>query len=135
MKGERQWIQVFEFGDMSSEVTVFSDSDWAGDKEDEEIVKRGSRARGTTPFESVYKKTEDHRQKQCRSRTVCSSIGSVRSERVESMMRDLGFALKPVLVIDAKATEHILHRHGIGNMKHIDVAHLWLQDDEVKPSG
>ena len=40
------------------------------------------------------------------------------------MMCDLGFALKPVLIIDAKATEHILHRHGIGKMKHIDVAHL-----------
>ena len=49
----------------------------------------------------------------------------------QSMMRDLGFAVKSVLIIDAKATEHILHRHGIGKMKQIDVAHLWLQD-EVK---
>ena len=32
LKGQRQWIQVFEFGDMSLEVTVFSDSDWARDK-------------------------------------------------------------------------------------------------------
>ena len=64
LKGERQWVQVFEFGDMRSEVTVFSDSDLAGDKRNEEIVKRGSRARGTTPFESVHKKTEDHRQKE-----------------------------------------------------------------------
>ena len=47
------------------------------------------------------------------------------------MMCDMGFAVKPVLIIDAKATEHILDRHGIGKMKHIDVAHLWLQD-EVK---
>ena len=47
------------------------------------------------------------------------------------MMCDLGVAVKPVLIIDAKATEHNLHRHGIGKMKHIDVAHLWLQD-EVK---
>ena len=39
------------------------------------------------------------------------------------------FAVKPVLIIDAKATEHILHRHGIGKMKHIDVAHLWPQDE------
>ena len=39
--------------------------------------------------------------------------------------------MKQVLVIDAKTTEHILHRCGIGRMKHIDVAHLWLQD-EVK---
>ena len=50
---------------------------------------------------------------------------------VQSMMCDLGFAVKPVLIIDAKATEHILHRHGIGTMQHIDVAHLCLQD-EVK---
>ena len=28
------------------------------------------------------------------------------------------------MIIGAKATEHILHRHG-----HIDVAHLWLQDE------
>ena len=44
------------------------------------------------------------------------------------MMCDLGFAVKPVLIIVAKSTEHILHRHGFGKMKHIDVADLWLQD-------
>ena len=37
--------------------------------------------------------------------------------------------MKPVLAIDAKATEHILHRHGIGKLKHIDVACLWMQDE------
>ena len=47
------------------------------------------------------------------------------------MTCDLDFAVKPVLVIDAKATEHIVHQHGTGKMKHIDMAHLWLQD-EVK---
>ena len=47
------------------------------------------------------------------------------------MMCDLGFAVTPVLIIDAKATEHILHRHGTGKMKHIDVVNTWLQD-EVK---
>ena len=36
-----------------------------------------------------------------------------------------------MLIIHAKATEHIVQRHGIGKMRHIDVAHLWLQD-EVK---
>ena len=45
------------------------------------------------------------------------------------MVRDLGFAVKPVLNIDAKATEHILHRQGIGKLKHIDVAYLWVHDD------
>ena len=45
------------------------------------------------------------------------------------MMRDLGFTVKLVLVIGATATGHILHRKGIGRMKHIDVAQLWLQDE------
>ena len=44
-------------------------------------------------------------------------------------MLDLGFKVKPVLAIDAKATEHILHRQGIGKLKHIDVAYLWVQDE------
>ena len=45
------------------------------------------------------------------------------------MMCDLVFAVKPVLSIDAKATEHIIHSQGIGKLKHIDVAYLWVQDE------
>ena len=65
---------------------------------------------------------------------MCSSIESVRSEgEVQSMMCDLGFAVKPVLAIDAKATEHILHWQGIGKLKHIDVAYLWVQGRDQIP--
>ena len=49
LKEERQWSQVFEFWNMSSEVTVFSDSDWTGDKETWKLSSAGSRARRTTP--------------------------------------------------------------------------------------
>ena len=45
------------------------------------------------------------------------------------MMRDLGFAVKPVLNIDATATEHVLRRPGIGKLKHTDVAYLWVPDE------
>ena len=34
-----------------------------------------------------------------------------------------------MLIIDAKGTEHILHRQGIGKLKHIDVAYWWVQDE------
>ena len=45
------------------------------------------------------------------------------------MIFDLVFAMKPVLAIDAKVTEHILHREGIGKLKHTDVAYLWIHDE------
>ena len=64
----------------SSEVTVFLRLRLGCRQSNEEIVKRGSPARGKAPFAGVYKKTENHRQKQCRSRTVRSSIGRVRSK-------------------------------------------------------
>ena len=53
------------------------------------------------------------------------------SERkgIVSLLRDLRYEMKPVLAIDAKATEHILHRRGIGKLKHIGVAYLWVQDE------
>ena len=118
LKGERQWIQVFEFGIMSSEVIVFCDSDWAGDEETRKSSSAGVALTGRSSAEAEL---------------YAAALGASEAKGVEGMMRDLGFAVNPVLVIDAKATEHIHHRHGIGNMKHIDVAHLWLQH-EVKSS-
>ena len=37
--------------------------------------------------------------------------------------------MKLVLVIDAKTTEHVVDKQGIGRMTHTEVAHLWLQDE------
>ena len=48
------------------------------------------------------------------------------------MMCDLRIVMKLVIVINAKATEHILHRQGVRHMKHIDVAQFWLQDDVAR---
>ena len=36
--------------------------------------------------------------------------------------------MKLVLAIDVKATEHFLHREGIGRLKNLGVADLWIQD-------
>ena len=36
-----------------------------------------------------------------------------------------------MLAIDAKATEHTLHRQGIGKLKHVDVAYLQTWNEAV----
>ena len=71
----------------------------------EEIVKRGSRARGTARSESVHKKTIYHRQSSAEVEHYVAALGASEWRGVECMI--------------------------CGKMKHIDVAHLWLQD-EVK---
>ena len=49
---------------------------------------------------------------------------------IQSMMCDLGFAVKPVLAIDAKAIEHMLHRQGIWEIEaHGCGVLVWVQDE------
>ena len=97
-------------------------------KGDSEVVERRRDDAGKIHPESIHTKAEDHCKEQRRGRTVCSSIGSVRSEG-GSEHDALGFVVKPVLAIDAKAIEHILHRQVIGKLKHIGVAYLYVQDE------
>ena len=68
-----KWIQVFELRDVSSEVTVFFDLDWAGDKE-----TRKSSSAGVALFGRHLLKACTRKQKIIARRR--SSIGTVRSE-------------------------------------------------------
>ena len=58
-----------------------------------------------------------------------AALGASESAGIVSLLKDLGYEMKPVSAIDAKATEHILHIQGLGILKHIDVAYLWIQDE------
>ena len=49
------------------------------------------------------------------------------SKGIVSLLRDLGYEMKAVLTLDATATEHILHRQGIGKL--MWPAYLWMQDE------
>ena len=80
LKGERQWIQVFYVRDYEFRSDGPLGHRLACRQGNAEVVKCQGRTRGTTPFESVHKKTEHRREEQWRGRIVCSSIGSVRSE-------------------------------------------------------
>lgn len=58
-----------------------------------------------------------------------AALGASESKGMMSIMRGFGYQLKPVLIIDAKATEQVLHRSGISQNKHLDVAHMWVHDE------
>ena len=118
LKRERQWGQVFEYGNMAEELTVFTDSDWAGCEE-----TRKSSSAGVLMLEGHTMKANTRKQKviaksSAEAELYTAALGASEAKDVESMMSDLGVAVKPVLNIAAKATEHILDRQGIGKLKH-----------------
>ena len=129
LKRERQWGQVFENGAMDEELTVFTDSDWAGCKETRKSSSAGVLMLGRHTLKAYTRKQKITTKSSAETELYAAALGASEAKEVQSMMRDFGFAVKPVLAIDAKATEHILHRQGIGRLKHIDVAYLWVQDE------
>ena len=100
---------ILSHGRMVEEATTFSDSDWAGCKETRKIIKRRRDTVRQPHPESVHAQAKDHCKKQRRGRTECGSIGErSESKGSVSLLKDLDYEMKPVLAIDAKATEQIL---------------------------
>ena len=114
---------------MTKDLTVFTDSDWAGCKETRKSSSAGVLMLGKHTLKAYTRKQRIIAKSSAEAELYAAALGASEAKGVQSMMFDLGFEVKPVLAIDAKATEHILHRQGIGKLKHIDVAYLWVQDE------
>ena len=110
-------------------MTVFTDLDWAGCKETRKSSSAGILMLGGHTLKAYTQKRKVIAKSSAEAELYAGALGASEAKGVQIMMRDLGCAVKPVLNIDAKATEHIHHRPGIGKMKHIDVAHMWLRDE------
>ena len=57
---------------------------------------------------------------------ICS--GSSKALGLQSVARDLGVVLQVDVLTDATAAIGICRRRGLGNIRHLAVADLWVQD-------
>ena len=89
----------------SSEVAVFSYSGWAGD----ETEKSSSAVVALVERHLLEAYTRKQKIIARSSAEADLYAGASEAKEIQSMMYDLGLAVKPVLIIDAKATEHTLH--------------------------
>ena len=90
LKGERETMDPsFRIRGHELRSASFSELRLGLRQRNEVIVKRGGRARGTTLFKAYTRKQKIIARSNAEARTVCSSIGSVRSERGPELC-DLG---------------------------------------------
>ena len=108
---------------------TFTDSDWAGCKETRKSSSAGVVMLGEHALKAYTRKQKIIARSSAEAELYAAALGASESKGIVSLLRDLGYEKKPVLAIDAKATEHILHRQGIGKLKHLDVAYLWIPDE------
>ena len=118
---------------MVEEVTTYSDSYWAGCQGNSKVIK----CRCDAARQSHVGRTHTPKQHiiaSCSAETelYAAALGASGTQGMVWSFCDLGYEMKPVLSMEAKVTEHIFHRQGIGRLKHMDIAYLWMQDVRVR---
>ena len=57
---------------------------------------------------------------------ACESLG------MQSLFADLGVKMDMKMLSDASASKCMLERRGLSNVKHIDLDHSWLQQEQAR---
>ena len=128
LMGERPWIQVFELEEHDR-----SDN-FLGLRLGWTQTRRNRQARGSRSWGDTFRKhVQENSRSSPEAEMYAAALGASEATGVQSMMCDWGFAVKPVLIINATATEHILHRHvESANQTRLRVRRVKSEDNRTK---
>ncbi|CAK0788952.1 unnamed protein product [Prorocentrum cordatum] len=123
-----QMMWNFEYQELPSELTIVTDSDWAGDE-----VTRRSRGGG---FEYVGKARIDSWAGQQATRALSSgeagyaemTNGAARGIFTKNLFEEMGIKMTVAVRGDSTAAIGTCSRLGVGRIRHLDVKHLRLQE-------
>ena len=130
LKGKRRAVQWFAWDDRGRSATLegYSDSDWAGCQRTRKsttggcIRWNGHLLKSWSKTQSVVATSSGEAELYAATRCGGELLG------LQSIARDLGVHVNIELRVDANATIGTLHRRGIGRLRHVEVADLWMQD-------
>jgi hypothetical protein len=110
-----------------TELVAFSDTDWAGCKTSRKstsggVILHGSHViRSWSRMQNLVAMSSAEAELYGTVRASCELLG------VRSLARDYGRWAKGRLYADASAALGIIHRLGLGKLRHIDTSALWVQ--------
>ena len=109
-------------------LSVYTDSDFAGC-----VASRRSTSGGVVLLGDHLIKHWASTQKKITLSSGEAELGAVvrgfsEALGIQSVARDLGAELEPEVHADSSAAIGICRRHGIGKVRHLAVAQLWVQD-------
>ena len=122
-------IQEFKWqDDATTKITTFTDSDWAGCKQTRKSTSGGAITIGQHMLKSwatsqtVVALSSGEAELYAMTKAASQTIG------IMSMAADFGETMSGEVRSDASAAIGIVHRQGLGKVRHIEVQNLWLQE-------
>ena len=118
----------FDMQPEPTEISVYTDADWAGCRRSRKSTSGGVILLGRHCVKA-WSKTQAVIAKSSAESELYSVIkGSCEGLGMQTLMDDLGVTIDINLHLDATAAKGILERSGLSKVRHIDVNHLWLQE-------
>ena len=128
LKGQPRMVQKIPFADHTPTVIqTYVDSDWAGCRRSRKSTSGGlilfgeSVVRGWSTTQAVIALSGGEAEYYAALKGACSALG------FKSMLADLGMTASITLYTDSSAARGIIHRAGLGKLRHMETGYLWLQ--------
>ena len=129
LKGKPRVAIRYEFQEESEGITVFTDSDWAGDKATRKSTSGGVVCRGQHTISWWCKLQSNIALSSCEAELNAALKGAVEGLNLQRLAESLGDELPLELRTDASAARGVILRQGVGKVRHLQVKQLWLQEN------
>ena len=128
LKGLPRMVQRIPFEDRPPTVIeAFVDSDWAGCRKSRKstsggiLYLGGVAVRAWSSSQNVIALSSGEAEYYAALKGASSALG------FQSMLKDLGVSASITLYTDSSAARGIIHRAGLGKLRHLETGYLWLQ--------
>ena len=126
--GAPRAVQLMAWQEEPGHITVFADSDWAGDKTSAKSTSGGMVFRGRHLLKSWSSTQQVIALSSGEAELYALTKGAAQALGAISMGQDLGETLNATVKTDSSAALGIVQRSGLGKVRHLNVQYLWLQE-------
>ena len=128
LKGLPRMVQRIPFEDRPPKIIeAYVDSDWAGCRKTRKSTSGGIlyfggvAVRGWSTNQAVIALSSGEAEYYAALKGASAALG------LQSMLIDLGMPSSVTLYTDSSAARGIIHRAGLGKLRHLETGYLWLQ--------
>ena len=125
-------ILQYHWQDPLTEITTFSDANWAGCLASRKSTSGGCITIGTHVLKTWSKTQTNIALSSAESEFYATLKGAQESIGMISLGREFDMEYKARLMVDASAALGVAQRMGVGKIRHLQTGALWLQEQELR---
>lgn len=119
-------------GNPMKELTVFTDSDWAGDRRTRKSASCAVLVVEDCVLAVICRGQAVRAQSSAEAEAYAAVMGAKEAIHLQELLAWMGEPVRIRLRMDSSAGRSVLLRRGVGRIRHLEVKVLWIQDETAR---